>query len=119
MGFESNSVDLTVDNTPFRVDVPLRLFDEKFYANLSQFYKFLGVDHTPANYCQSYSTRHDRQTYFRYFNYLIGRVSVPFVDVSKIFTWSYLLIMRDALRLCILSLPPPIIPKKFCLEKLN
>lgn len=103
LGFESNSVDINLDNSPLRVDVPLRLFDEKFYFNLSHFYKHIGVEYTPANYCQSYSTRHDKKTYFRYFNRLIGRFSVPFVDVSKMFTWSYLLIMRDALRLYFLT----------------
>lgn len=103
LGFESNSLDLNLDNTTFRVDVPLRLFDEKFYFNLSQFYKLIGVNYKPANYCQSYSTRHDGETYFRYFNRLIGGVSVPFVDISKVFSWSYLLIMRDALRLYFLT----------------
>ena len=96
-------MNLNLHNTPLRVDVPLRLFDEKFYSNLSQFYRLIGVDYSPANYCQSYSTRNDRRTYFRYFNQLIGKVSVPFVDVSKVFTWSYMLIMRDALRLCIIN----------------
>ena len=96
-------MDVTLEGQKYRIDVPLRLFDEKYYTNLSQFYKLMGVDYTPANYCQSYSDRQDRRTYFRYFNYLIGQVSLPYVDVSKIFSWSYMTFMWDALRLCIFT----------------
>lgn len=103
LGFDSSSIDAQLDGTSYRIDVPLRLFDEKYYRNLSQFYKLLGVVYSPANYCQSYSTRGDRLTYFRYFNYLLGQVSIPYVDVSKIFSWSYVNIMRDALRLYFLA----------------
>lgn len=100
LGFDSSAVDVNVQGNKYRVDIPLRMFDEKYYANLHQLYQHLGVNFRPADYCQSYSNLSDRSTYFRYFNYIIGGLSLPYVDLIKMFTSvSFMRMTWDALRL--------------------
>lgn len=98
LGMDAHSLDVPGEVGRARVDVPLRVFFEGFYPNLTALYQELGVEFEPVNYSASFGFLNDR-TYFRYDNYKVGRFSVPFLKGNQSINRRALRIGWDALRL--------------------
>lgn len=78
LGMDARSLDLPGGGESARIDVPLRVFFEGFYPNLSALYQRLGIQSAPINYSASFSSLHE-QAYFRYHNVQVGRRSLPLI----------------------------------------
>ncbi len=97
LGMDAHSIDIERPDGPARVDVPLRVFFDGFYPNLTALYRQLGIEFAPVNYSASFGVLGE-QTYFRYDNYKVGRYSVPFLKGRRSFNRKALRIGLDNLR---------------------
>ncbi|MES1916873.1 MAG: hypothetical protein MHM6MM_008651, partial [Cercozoa sp. M6MM] len=91
LGMDAASANIAVEErvagqtTTRRVDVPLRVFTPMYYPNLTALYTAVGIKFRAEDYCSSFSdATHKRehpfgQTYFEYRNWLLGKLSVPFL----------------------------------------
>ncbi|MEL7313029.1 MAG: FAD-dependent oxidoreductase, partial [Pseudomonadota bacterium] len=77
LGMDSHSLDIETSAGTVRIDVPLRVFFDGFYPNLSKLYRHLSIEFEPINYSASFGLL-DESTYFRFDNYRVGRYAVPF-----------------------------------------
>ncbi len=98
LGMDTHSLEIKGDQGSARIDVPLRVFFNGFYPNLTALYEKLNIEFEPVNYSASFGTLHGK-TYFRYDNYKFGRYLVPFFKGGKTFNRKALQIGWDALRL--------------------
>jgi len=78
LGMDAHGLDLDVSAGGARIDVPLRVFFDGFYPNLTALYTVLGIESQPINYSASFGVL-DKRSYFRYDNYSFGRYSLPFL----------------------------------------
>ncbi len=78
LGMDARSLDVSHGQQSARIDVPLRVFFSGFYPNLTALYQRLGIRSEPVNYSASFGALGE-QTYFRYTNYRMGRLSLPFL----------------------------------------
>jgi predicted NAD/FAD-binding protein len=95
LGMDAHGVDVALDaERSVRVDVPLRVFTETYYPNLTALYKAVGVKYQPENYSGSFCVE-GASTHFAYRNYLLGSLSVPYVLRCNPFNLTFLRIVRD------------------------
>ncbi|MFK8016470.1 MAG: NAD(P)/FAD-dependent oxidoreductase [Gammaproteobacteria bacterium] len=78
LGMDAHSLELQGEQGGARIDVPLRVFFDGFYPNLTALYKELDIEFKPINYSASFGLLNEK-TYFRYDNYKLGRLSLPFL----------------------------------------
>jgi predicted NAD/FAD-binding protein len=78
LGMDAHGLDLDVSANGARIDVPLRVFFDGLYPNLTALYTVLGIESQPINYSASFGVL-DNRSYFRYDNYRLGRHSLPFL----------------------------------------
>lgn len=97
LGMDAHSLEVQGDRGSARIDVPLRVFFDGFYPNLTALYKELGIEFKPVNYSASFGSLNDR-TYFRYDNYKVGRYSLPFLKGRQSINRRALRIGWDILR---------------------
>lgn len=97
LGMDAHSLDIERPGGFARVDVPLRVFFDGFYPNLTGLYRELGIEFAPVNYSASFGELGDH-TYFRYDNYKLGRYSVPFLKGRRSINRTALRIGVDNLR---------------------
>ncbi|MEM1411935.1 MAG: FAD-dependent oxidoreductase [Pseudomonadota bacterium] len=81
LGMDARSLDVSGEGDPARIDVPLRVFFDGFYPNLTALYQQLGIESGAINYSASFCTLNEK-AYFRYDNYRLGGFSVPFFKGS-------------------------------------
>ncbi|MEO0574230.1 MAG: FAD-dependent oxidoreductase [Pseudomonadota bacterium] len=98
LGMDAHSIALPGEHGGARIDVPLRVFFDGFYPNLTALYQELGAEYKPVNYSASFGTLNDN-TYFRYDNYRAGRFAFPFLKGTKSLNRKALRISWDILRL--------------------
>ena len=98
LGMDAHALDLGDTADGARIDVPLRVFFDGFYPNLSALYGELGIESAPINYAASFGPL-DGPSYFRYHNYKLGRWSLPFLKGAQAFRPEALRIGWDILRL--------------------
>ncbi|MFK8052458.1 MAG: NAD(P)/FAD-dependent oxidoreductase [Woeseiaceae bacterium] len=98
LGMDAHSLEVKGEQGTARIDVPLRVFFDGFYPNLTALYQELGIEFKPVNYSASFGTLNDR-TYFRYDNYKIGRFLLPFLKGNRSINRRALRIGWDILRL--------------------
>ena len=96
-GMDAHSLDIETPEGAARVDVPLRVFFDGFYPNLTKLYRLLGVEFKPINYSASFGVLGEK-TYFRFDNYKIGRYTVPFLKGRRSLNRTGLRIGLDNLR---------------------
>lgn len=97
LGMDADSLDIGEPQSVARVDVPLRVFFDGFYPNLTALYRELGIESKPINYSASFG-RLNQKSYFRYENYKVGRYTVPFLKGNQSLNWTSLRIGWDILR---------------------
>lgn len=97
LGMDSHSLDIAGAQSLARVDVPLRVFFEGFYPNVTALYRTLGIDFYPINYSASFGLL-DQETYFRFDNYKVGKLVIPFLKGRHSFGKTALRIGWDNLR---------------------
>ena len=78
LGMDAHSLDIDLGESQARVDVPLRVFFDGFYPNLTALYNELGIEFSPINYSASFGDLNG-ETYFHYHDYRLGTLSVPFL----------------------------------------
>jgi predicted NAD/FAD-binding protein len=78
LGMDAHGLDVDGPEGTARIDVPLRVFFEGFYPNLTALYEMLDIDSAPINYSASFSILGER-SYFRYDNHSLGRLALPFL----------------------------------------
>jgi hypothetical protein len=61
-----------------RLDMPLRVFSESYYPNLTRLYSAAGVTFCPEDYCGSFIDT-DGTCLLKYNNFLIGQFSFPWI----------------------------------------
>lgn len=98
LGMDAHSLEIQGEDESTRIDVPLRVFFDGFYPNLTALYKALGVEFKPINYSASFGVLNDK-TFFRYDNYKIGRFALPFLKGRQSINPKALRIGWDILRL--------------------
>lgn len=100
-GMDAHGLDLGGDRSGHqeaaRIDVPLRVFFDGFYPNLTALYRTLGIESEPINYSASFG-RLGCPSFFRYDNYRLGQRSVPFLTGRELFKPSALRIGWELLR---------------------
>ncbi|MEL7537742.1 MAG: FAD-dependent oxidoreductase [Pseudomonadota bacterium] len=97
LGMDAHSLDVRDPQGNARIDVPLRVFFDGFYPNLTALYRELEIEFKPVNYAASFGFLNDK-TYFRFENYRVGRFSVPFLKGNPSINWKALQIGWDVLR---------------------
>lgn len=97
LGMDAHSLDIERPGGLARVDVPLRVFFDGFYPNLTALYRELGIEFGPVNYSASFGVLGE-QTFFRYDNYKFGRYTVPFLKGRRSLNRTALRIGLDNLR---------------------
>ncbi len=75
-GMDAHSLDLGLDGSEHRIDVPLRVLYEGYYATLIAQYHQLGVQLERSNYAGSFSVL-GQAVYYRYANWLVRDRSIP------------------------------------------
>ncbi|MEM7613162.1 MAG: FAD-dependent oxidoreductase [Pseudomonadota bacterium] len=98
LGMDAHSIALNGEHDSARVDVPLRVFFDGFYPNLTALYQELGIESKPINYAASFGGLNDK-TYFRYHNYQLGPFLLPFLKGRQSMGRHGLRIGWDLLRL--------------------
>ena len=97
LGMDAHSLEIGDEHGTARVDVPMRVFFGGFYPNLTSLYTELGIEFKPVNYSASFGFVNEK-TYFRYDNYRLGRLSVPFLRGSRSLSLKSLRIGWEILR---------------------
>ncbi len=97
LGMDAHSLDIDLGEGQARVDVPLRVFFDGFYPNLTALYNELGIEFSPINYSASFGDLNGR-TYFHYHNYRLGALSVPFLKGRQSLNRTAFRIGLDCLR---------------------
>lgn len=82
LGMDARSLEVPGDDDSARIDVPLRVFFDGFYPNLAALYQRLGIESGAINYAASFSVLNER-AYFRYDNFKVGRLSLPFFKGAR------------------------------------
>jgi len=98
LGMDAHGIDIECSNENVRIDVPLRVFFDGFYPNLTALYKALGIKSEPINYSASFGLLDDR-TYFRYDNYKLGPYALPFLKGPRAVNLSAVRIGWEIMRL--------------------
>ncbi len=98
LGMDAHSLEVQGEQASARIDVPLRVFFDGFYPNLTALYKALGVEFKPVNYAASFGALNGR-TYFRYDNFKVGRFALPFLKGNQSINLRALRIGWEILRL--------------------
>lgn len=97
LGMDAHSIDIETADGMARVDVPLRVFFDGYYPNIAALYRELQIDFEPINYAASFGLL-DQKTHFRFDNYKLGRLAVPFLKGRLSFRRTALRIGLDNLR---------------------
>ncbi|MEL7296830.1 MAG: FAD-dependent oxidoreductase [Pseudomonadota bacterium] len=97
LGMDAHSIDIETAEGTARIDVPLRVFFPGYYPNITALYHELQIDFEPINYSASFGLL-DRKTHFRFDNYRIGRLVLPFLKGRHVFNRTALRIGLDNLR---------------------
>ncbi len=79
LGMDAHSFDMAQPGAARqRLDMPLRVFSESYYPNLTRLYTAAGVSFCPEDYCGSFFDT-DGDCLFKYSNFLIGPYSLPLI----------------------------------------
>jgi predicted NAD/FAD-binding protein len=97
LGMDAHGLDLEGPEGTARIDVPLRVFFDGFYPNLTALYETLGIASAPVNYSASFGLLGER-SYFRYDNHSLGRLSLPFLKGTGSFSLHALRLGWETLR---------------------
>lgn len=81
LGMDADSVVLP--GTTTRVDVPLRVFYQGYYPNVSGLYRHIGVQFENVDYSASFGPVNG-ETSFRYSNVVKGQLSLPYVGLRHL-----------------------------------
>lgn len=98
LGMDAHSLEVPGEQGSTRIDVPLRVFFNGFYPNLTALYQELGIEFKSVNYSASFGALNER-TYFRYDNYQLGPFTLPFLKGRQSLNRRALRIGWDILRL--------------------
>lgn len=79
LGMGQKGIDIISFGQRKRIDVPIRVFSTRYYPNLYQLSKAVGITPLFLNNDSSFSTP-ERQTYFRYKNFVKGNFSLSYVE---------------------------------------
>lgn len=108
LGMDAHSFDLAegladsrADGTQ-RLDMPLRVFSESYYPNLTRLYAAAGVSFHPEDYCGSFLDV-DGSCLFKYNNLLIGPYSLPWILPRFLFQRRPLALALEYLRFIVLA----------------
>ena len=100
LGMDAHSFDLAQTQPGRegqRLDMPLRVFSESYYPNLTRLYAAAGVSFCPEDYCGSFFDT-DGDCLFKYSNILIGPYSLPWIFPRFLFRRQPLALAFEYLR---------------------
>ena len=86
-----------------RIDVPLRAFNTCYYKNLVALYAEMGVEIQRTDHSASYSSDHNKNTYFGYQYFNLGKRALPFLGNVKNINLKTLTIVKDMARFLIFA----------------
>ena len=86
-----------------RIDVPLRAFNTCYYKNLVALYAEMGVEIQRTDHSASYSSEGNKNTYFGYQYFNIGKRALPFLGNIKDLNLKSLTIVKDTARFLIFA----------------
>ena len=98
LGMDAHTVDIDCGDQTLSINVPMRVFFPEYYPTLTALYQELGVSYEPVQYSGSFS-HFGSDTYFRYRNYWLGSLAVPFLAGRSPRTLTGLKIGRELVRL--------------------
>jgi predicted NAD/FAD-binding protein len=78
LGIGQKGVDIQTPAGHLRIDVPIRVFSNRYYPNLYKLCRKLNVSLRHVNNESSFSN-HLGETYFRYFNWQLGSSTVSYI----------------------------------------
>ena len=78
IGLDAHSVEVEATGSRVHLNAPMRVFYEGYYPTLSELYRDIGVAYESVNYSASFSP-YGHRAYFRYKNYWLGRITLPFL----------------------------------------
>jgi len=112
LGMDAHGIDLPSElrvsgqeaAEAIRLDMPLRVFTESYYPNLTSLYEEVGVKFKPEDYSGSFSSLAG-DSYFAYRNLLVGSLSLPYALPVRARVWSvaFWRLTKDLLRWLITS----------------
>jgi predicted NAD/FAD-binding protein len=85
-----------------RLDMPLRVFSESYYPNLTRLYSAAGVTFCPEDYCGSFIDT-DGTCLLKYNNFLIGQFSFPWIFPRFFFNRKSLAIAAEYFRFMVVA----------------
>jgi hypothetical protein len=85
-----------------RLDMPLRVFSESYYPNLTRLYSAAGVTFCPEDYCGSFLDT-DGSCLFKYSNLLIGPYSLPWIFPRFLFKRASLSLALEYFRFMVVA----------------
>ena len=96
IGMGAHAVNVEVEGTHHVVDVPLRVYSEKYYPFLTRLYREAGIESKLEDYSGSFSIWGETVLipFFAYKNLLVGNVSLPYISLYHFFSrkfWSIVL----------------------------
>ncbi len=97
LGLGAHAVDVDISNKPFVIDIPPRVFVDKFYTELVQLYRIIGVDFYVSNAATSYQVL-SQQSHLKFKNLIVGGFSLPMAFGKKVFTLSFWRMLLDLVR---------------------
>ncbi len=78
LGMDAHTAEIDCDGEALFINVPMRVFFPEYYPTLTSLYQELGVKFEPVQYSGSFS-HFGGKTFFRYKNYWLGPLTVPFL----------------------------------------
>ncbi len=108
LGMDAHSFNLAEalpgsrDDGAQRLDMPLRVFSESYYPNLTRLYAAAGVTFHPEDYCGSFLDV-DGSCLFKYNNFLIGPYSLPWILPRFLFQRKPLELALEYLRFIVVA----------------
>ncbi len=97
LGMDAHTAEVESGQARALINVPMRVFFEAYYPNLTELYQELGVAYEPIKYSGSFS-HFGGSTYFRYKNYWLGSRSIPLLAGRSALTPRAIGIGREILR---------------------
>lgn len=98
LGMDAFAATYHLDGKEYRVDVPMRVFFEAYYPQISALYDRLGIKSDPINYAASFSEMYG-DLHFQFKNHYFSGLAVPFLSMPGLLTREARKIGLDFLKL--------------------
>ncbi|CAM2010680.1 NAD(P)-binding protein [Acanthopleuribacter pedis] len=98
LGMDAFAATYESDGKTYRTDVPMRVFFDAYYPQISRLYKTLGIQSDPINYAASFTKMYG-DLYFQYRNLNMLGMAVPFLSLPGLLSSESRRIGLDFLKL--------------------